>query len=45
MSTPHRRPIEILETDIEEKFVKGSGPGGQKSINSAPMILIIEFLF
>ena len=29
---PPRLPIEILESDIEEKFVKGSGPGGQKSI-------------
>jgi protein subunit release factor B len=27
-----RRPIEILESDIEEKFVKGSGAGGQKSM-------------
>ena len=24
------KPIEIREQDLEEKFVKGSGPGGQK---------------
>ena len=36
------KPVKVLESDIEEAFLKGSGPGGQKIVGDNGSALVHE---
>ncbi len=36
------RSLGLLETDLEEQFVRGSGPGGQKINKTSSTVLLIH---
>ena len=40
MTTNHR--IELNESDLEERFVRGSGPGGQKINKTSNRVVLVH---